>query len=211
MTKLETDAAGRGAERFPADLTLGEARARLFALGGFAPDGGYADAWVWLKFWRIPFAFPNTEGRRRAVRFHDLHHVLTEYRTDWRGEFEIAAWEVAGGINRYWVAWLLDLLGLAGGLLFYPRSTYRAFVRGRRSRNLYYEEWDESILGARVGEVRRRLGLDGGASPPGPDDCKAFAFWSAVSLGTSAATFALMFGPPLVLAAALGLWLWLAR
>src|ERR1043165_4056489 len=83
-------------------LTVGEARARLFALGGLGEDGGYGDAWVVLKLWRVPLAFPNTEGRRRAVRFHDLHHVLTEYPTTWRGEFEIAAWEVAGG----WCWWL---------------------------------------------------------------------------------------------------------
>lgn len=57
------------------------ARAWLFALGGLGDDGGDGDAWVELKLWRVPLAFPNTEGRRRAVRFHDLHHVLTEYPT----------------------------------------------------------------------------------------------------------------------------------
>ncbi|PYS76753.1 MAG: hypothetical protein DMF66_12990 [Acidobacteria bacterium] len=64
-----------------------------------AEDGGYSDAWVKLKLWRMPIWFPNTEGRRRAVRFHDVHHVLTEYPTTWRGEFEIAAWEIATGIG----------------------------------------------------------------------------------------------------------------
>ena len=118
-----------GGGRFAPELTLGEARARLFAVSGFPPDGGYADAWVKLKLWRIPLAFPNTAGRRRAVRFHDLHHVLTEYPTTWRGEFEIAAWEVAGGVNRYWEGWLLDLLGFAAGLFVYPRHIYRAFMR----------------------------------------------------------------------------------
>src|ERR1041384_2383889 len=94
-------------------LTLGEARARLFARGGLGEDGGYGDAWVVLKLWRVPFAFPHTEGPRRAVRLHHLPHVLPASPTTWRGEFEIAGWEVAGGIRRYWVAWLLDLLGFA--------------------------------------------------------------------------------------------------
>lgn len=206
-----TEADGRGALRFPPELTLGEARARLFALGGLGDDGGYDAPWVWLKLWRIPFGFPNTAGRRRAVRFHDLHHVLTEYRTDWRGEFEIAAWEVAGGINRYWEGWVLDLLGFACGLIVYPRSVYRAFMRGRRSRNLFYEEWDEAILGARVGEVRRRLGLAAGAGEARPSgrDRAAFAFWAAASLLSYAAAGALLFAPALVLIG--GLWLWLAR
>src|SRR3954469_22900277 len=98
-----TSTAGRRGERFAHGLTLGEARARLFALGGLGEDGGDDDAWGKLRLWGTPFAFPNTDGRRRAVRFHDLHHVLTEYPTTWRGEFEIAAWEVASGVRRYWV------------------------------------------------------------------------------------------------------------
>src|SRR5215213_11482357 len=196
-TQLTSTAARRGGgERFAPGLTLGEARARLFALGGLGDDGGYGDAWVVLKLWRVPLAFPNTEGRRRAVRFHDLHHVLTEYPTTWRGEFEIAAWEVAGGIRRYWVAWLLDLLGFACGLVLFPRAVYRAFVRGRHSTNLYGDEWDVSILGRRVGEVRRRLRLDGEDARPTRGDRVAFALWGGVSALTYAAAGAVVFGPP---------------
>src|SRR5215213_1288690 len=209
-TQLTSTAARRGGgERFAPGLTLGEARARLFALGGLGDDGGYGDAWVVLKLWRIPFAFPNTEGRRRAVRFHDLHHVLTEYPTTWRGEFEIAAWEVAGGIRRYRVAWLLDLLGFACGLVVFPRAVYRAFVRGRHSRNLYGDAWDESILVSRVGEVRRRLGLDVGEARATLDDKLSFALWGAASAAAYVATGAVMLAPALALAAAL--WLYFAR
>jgi hypothetical protein len=210
MATQQTSAQGHGeGPRFAPGLTLGEARARLFALGGLAEDGGYDDAWVRLKFWRIPLVFPNTLGRRRAVRFHDLHHVLTEYPTTWRGEFEIAAWEVAGGVRRFWEAWLLDLLGFACGLAVYPRATYRAFVRGRHSANLYGEAWDEALLGRRVGEVRRKLRLDVGEAPPTPADRAAFAFWGGVSVVTYFVTGAVMFAPALALCGAL--WLWLAR
>jgi hypothetical protein len=142
------------------------------------------------------------------VRFHDLHHVLTEYPTDWRGEFEIAAWEVAGGIRRYWEAWLLDLLGFACGLFVWPRSVYRAFMRGRRSSNLYYDEWDDSILGRRVGDVRHSLRLDAAEARPTWRDRAAFAFWAAASLATYAATGALMFAPAAALLGVLWLWFW---
>jgi hypothetical protein len=210
MTQQLTSAAGRGGgERFAPGLTLGEARARLFALGGLGEDGGYGDAWVVLKLWRIPLAFPNTEGRRRAVRFHDLHHVLTEYPTTWRGEFEIAAWEVAGGVRRYWVGWLLDLLGFACGLVLFPRAVYRAFVRGRHSTNLYGDVWDEAILGRRVGEVRRRLKLDGEIAEASQDDKVSFAFWAGASAVAYVATGAIMLAPVCALAACL--WLYFAR
>jgi len=200
MATVQTlPARGGTGGRFAPELTLGEARTRLFAMSGFAPDGGYDDAWVVLRLWRIPLAFPNTEGRMRAVRFHDLHHVLTEYPTTWRGEFEIAAWEVAGGINRYWVAWLLDLLGFACGLALWPRAIYRAFVRGRHSTNLYRDVWDESILARSVGSVRRRLGLDAAEPEPTRDDRRAFALWACVSLLTYGAFGALLLAPPLAL------------
>ena len=210
MPTQQTTADAGGTERFPPELTLGEARARLFALSGFAPDGGYGDAWVVLKLWRIPLAFPNTAGRRRAVRFHDLHHVLTEYPTTWRGEFEIAAWEVAGGVNRYWEGWLLDLLGFACGLFVFPHAVYRAFMRGRRSRNLYFDEWDDALLASRVGEVRARLGLDSGAARPTRADGAAFLLWSMASLATYAATGFCLLAPPLALLGIL-LRLWVAR
>jgi hypothetical protein len=209
FTQMTSTTGRGGGERFAPGLTLGEARARLFALGGLGDDGGYGDGWVKLKLWRIPLAFPNTEGRRRAVRFHDLHHVLTEYPTTWRGEFEIAAWEIAGGVRRYWVGWLLDLLGFACGLVVFPRAVYRAFVRGRHSSNLYGDAWDESILGRRVGEVRRGLGLDVEGARPTREDRAAFAFWGGVSVLTYVAAGAVMFVPALALLDVL--WPWLAR
>jgi hypothetical protein len=210
MPTQQTDAAKRGGVRFAPELTLGEARARLFALGGLGADGGYKEAWVRLKLWGIPLAFPNTEGRRRAVRFHDLHHVLTEYPTTWRGEFEIAAWEVANGVGGYWEGWFLDLLGFGCGLLVFPRRVYRAFMRGRRSESLYRDVWDEAILARRVGEVRRRLHLDGDAAArPTQSDKRAFALWSAISLLTYAASCAVALLPMLALLGVL--WLWLAR
>lgn len=198
-----------GGERFAPGLTLGEARARMFELGGLGDDGGYNDAWVKMKLWRIPLAFPNTEGRRQAVRFHDLHHVLTEYPTTWRGEFEIAAWEIAGGVRRFWAGWLLDMLGFACGLVVFPRAVYRAFVRGRHSTNLYGDVWDESILGRRVGVVRRRLKLDVEEARTTRDDRAAFAVWAAASAAAYVATGAVMLAPVFALAAVL--WLYFAR
>ncbi len=194
-----------GGERFAPGLTLGEARAHLFALGGLGEVGDDGAAWVRLKLWRIPLVFPNTAGRRRAVRFHDLHHVLTEYPTTWRGETEIGAWEVATGLRRYWSGWLLDLLGFALGLLINPRGVYRAFLRGRCSANLYGLEWDDKLLSMRVGDVRRRLRLDRPAAEASTADRVAFVFWAALSAGVYVLTgFVLLL--PLLVAALAAAW-----
>src|SRR6185312_14780727 len=98
-----------------ASLTLREARDEYFRVNGFGPNGGYDDVWVNFKLGPIPMPFPNTNSRKRTVRFHDLHHVVTGYRTDTRGEFEISAWELGSGCADHFVAWQLNLGGFAAG------------------------------------------------------------------------------------------------
>lgn len=142
-------------------MRVREARARYFAENGLG-DGGYDDRFVVLRVAGLPaLAFPNTKQRVRSVRIHDVHHVLTGYATSWRGEAEIAAWELASGCRDHWAAWLLNLSAAAIGLFIAPRAVWRAFRRGRASRNLYEREWDDGILERSVAELRCELGLDG--------------------------------------------------
>lgn len=191
---------------FSPEMTLREARRLLFERSGFAPDGGYSDRWVKLRVWRLPLWFPNTEARRRAVPLHDLHHVLTEYPTTWRGETEISAWEVATGLRRHWVGWLLDLYGIAIGLVINPRGTFRAFVRGRRCGNLYGETWHEGMLARLVGDERHRLGLDAPEPAATPEDVLSFLWWAAVSVSVYFGTGALLLSPLVAAAGAVVLW-----
>jgi hypothetical protein len=139
--------------------SLQAARTRYFVLNRFGADGGYDSRWVAFKLGPLPITLPNTSERVRAVRYHDLHHVLTGYHTDNVGEFEIAAWELAAGCRDYWVAWLLNLGALAAGTVRAPQRTFRAFVRGRACKSLYGEDL-ERVLAKTVGELRAELGLD---------------------------------------------------
>jgi hypothetical protein len=150
---------------YSADLTLREARARYFRDNQFGDDGGYSDAWVDFKLGRIPFPFPNTKARIKAVRYHDLHHVITGYRTDFPGEVEIAAWELGAGCKSFFAAWHLNLAGAASGLWFMPRRTFAAFVRGRRSESLY-ERAFEPLLDLSVAEARDLQHVPQGAEEP---------------------------------------------
>ena len=103
--------------------------------------------------------FPNTRARVRAVRLHDLHHVLTGYDTSWRGEGEIGAWELASNCRDHWAAWWLDFSAALIGVAIAPRRVLRAFVRGRRERNLYDVEFCDALLDESVGAMRARLGI----------------------------------------------------
>jgi ubiquinone biosynthesis protein Coq4 len=137
-----------------------EARARYFAENGLG-DGGYHARFVVLRVAGLPvLAFPNTKQRVRSVRFHDVHHVLTGYPTSWRGEGEIAAWELASGCRDHWAAWWLNFWAALIGFVLAPGPILRAFRRGLASRNLYDREWDDALLERGVRELRTELGLD---------------------------------------------------
>jgi hypothetical protein len=141
---------------YPETMTMREARRVYFDANGFGATGGYDDAWVDFKLGPLPMPFPNTKARVRAVRYHDLHHVLTGYDTDIVGEFEISAWEIAAGCKNFGAAWALNLGGMAGGLVRAPRRVFAAFVRGRRQRTTYGEDLD-ALLDLTVEEARNRF------------------------------------------------------
>jgi len=155
------DAGSAPAPRWPyaSSLTLREARAQYFARAGF-DESGYTDRWVWVTILgrRVP-ATLNTPGRVRAVKLHDLHHVLTGYATTWTGEAEIGAWELASGCRAHLAAWYLNGWAALIGLFIAPRRVLAAFRRGRRERNLYGGELTDALLAETVGAARARLGI----------------------------------------------------
>jgi hypothetical protein len=162
-------------------LPIRHARTQYFAESGFSSDGGYGDEWVKLKIGRFAFGFPNTSSRVRAVKLHDIHHVLTEYATTWVGESEIGAWEIASGCGRHYPAWFLNFGAFAIGLALAPRRVFKAFVRGRHSHNLYAGEFQDHMLDRTVGELRTELTIPAQVTSASPRDLLAFAVWSSVS------------------------------
>lgn len=127
----------------------------------------------------------------RVVKLHDLHHVLTEYDTSWTGEAEIGAWEIASGCGRHYPAWLLNLGAFAIGLIITPRKTYRAFVRGRHSANLYPTVFREELLDQHVGKMRDELSIRSETPPASVADRRMFVFWSIIAVAASLAPYAI--------------------
>ena len=132
-----------------------EALAEHLAASGLPPDAGNSDRFAVVRIFYLPYPIPNTPARKRAVRIHDLNHLVSGYETDRIGELEISAWELAsGGCRDYGAAWVLDLAGLLGGLLVAPGRTVRAFWAGRSQQNLYPFEYEE-LLALSVADARR--------------------------------------------------------
>lgn len=186
------------------DWSVKAARARYFETNGFGADGGYEEDWVRFKVGPIPIAFPNTAGRKAAVPCHDLHHVATGYQTDLAGEGEIGAWEIASGCFHVRAAWVLNMLAVWPVLFFALRRVYRAFVRGRHSRNLYEGVLGEPILSGSVGKLRAHLGLDTSLPPATAADKLAFARFLTTVVAMQTAIVIVFFGLPAWLLGAFG-------
>lgn len=129
---------------------------------GLDHDGGQASPYVKIEFSKRVFIyFPNFNARRKAVFKHDVHHIVTGYTSTFNGETEISAWEIGSGCNHYWAAFLLDLHGMTMGALYNLPGVFKAFVKGRRTNNLYSDIYtDDQLLDLPIGKIKDHLLLN---------------------------------------------------
>jgi len=96
---------------------------------------------------------------RDALSKHDIHHVLTGYETNIRGESELAAWELgSGGCHLNVIFWIDRASFFLIGLVTYPVATLRAMRRGFGCQNLFSREIG-AILDSEVQGIRSELKL----------------------------------------------------
>ena len=145
----------------PAALPVREALEAYLAENAFTTEE-YDAKTVRLSFWGFRFTLPNPASRQLAVRFHDLHHVMTGYGTDPAGEFEVSAWEMRRGIGVFGnYVRLIIVSGALAGFLLYPRRTLAAWKRARSTPRLPEPSlrlYDE-LLDLSVGSLRQRYGV----------------------------------------------------
>jgi hypothetical protein len=146
-------------EHYDENITVSAAIAQLFERFGFAPDS-YTAKWFVIGIGKLLIPLPNIPSRVKVARFHDIHHILTGYPANWKGEAEIGAWELATGCRTSLVAWFLNGGAVFVGLFLWPGAVWRAFKRGRHTRTNLYHDFDyDSLLGLTVGELRQTIGL----------------------------------------------------
>lgn len=119
-------------------MGLEEELAAFYARHGFGPVVGARPRTVPVFTGCLLVPLPNIEARRRFLKYHDLHHLVTGYTVGRIGEGEVSAWELGSG-SAFVSPTLgfMNLIALSTGLVLQPRRMWRAFVRGTRSRNLY--------------------------------------------------------------------------
>ncbi len=178
--------------------TIKEALTIFFEKYQLGPDGGMSDRWVKLRFGKFYFPIPNTASRKKALIFHDVHHIATGYQSNWKGECEIGAWEVSTGCGTYSAAWVLDLGVFALGLLIFPLATFKAFVRGRRTGNFYRNNYTRGeLMGMEIEQVQTILKLNtASGAPANAIEILGFLGWSILAAVFSITVF---FGPYILL------------
>jgi hypothetical protein len=140
------------------DESVRSARDRYLAQNGFTTEGYTAPTYRLTVLGR-PWDLPNRPNRRWAIPLHDLHHVATGYATDFAGEAEIGAWELAAGCKTP-IVYALNAAAVLFGLFLAPLRVLRAFWAGRRARALYRQRFDyEALLDRPLLELRDRLGV----------------------------------------------------
>lgn len=150
--------AKQGQKQYSDELTVEQAQREFLWQAGFG-RGTYDERWAKFELGPFPLLLPNIPARRRALPFHDLHHVLTGYDTTFMGEAQLAAWELGSGCKKEWVAWVLNTLGVCVGSLLDRRKVLRAFLYGKRCRNLYGRNLNEELMQTRLGRLREELHL----------------------------------------------------
>ncbi len=110
----------------------------FYERSGFGPVIGKRTLTVPVYTGCMLVPLPNIETRRRYLKYHDLHHLITGYSVGRIGEGEVSAWELGSGSARVSpMLGAMNLIALSTGLLLEPKRMWRAFERGCRSRNLY--------------------------------------------------------------------------
>ena len=146
-------------EVYEENLSIRAALAQLFERFHFPADA-YTAKWFAIYLGKFRVYLPNIPSRVKVARFHDIHHVLTGYPANWRGEAEIGAWELATGCRTSLVAWSLNGGAAFVGLFLWPVTIMRAFKRGWRTRTNLYHDFDyEPLLNMTVKELRDKIGL----------------------------------------------------
>jgi hypothetical protein len=142
-------------------LKIKDALPILYKSYNLKPDGGLHDSSVKIELLKkFSLYIPNFETRQKVVLKHDIHHVVTGYSAEMKGETEISAWELSTGCTHNWFAFSINILGMMSGVLFNLPGIWRAWMRGKTTKNLYNEKYKlEAVLNQTAEELQEELGL----------------------------------------------------
>lgn len=118
-------------------------------------DGGAKDKFNEAKIGTFSFKYPNLDGK--ALILHDINHLLTSYQTNWKGECEVSAWELASGGRRgYPTTWIYPISLVILGLFICPIRTIKAYKNGLGKQNSFIISKETDIFKLTKNEIIER-------------------------------------------------------
>jgi hypothetical protein len=167
------------------ETTLKQALQVFYDDNNFGEDGGIKEDWVWLKFKFFSIPIPNLEQRKINVWKHDILHILLGYDNSWKGETSVAGWTLgSGGWGNIIIAWFLDFFAFGIGLVCFPKSTYEAFIRGRKSLSPHLLGIEkEKLLSSSIVSLRERFKFNKTPIQSNLTDKALFLAWAGLVLG----------------------------
>ena len=167
-------------------MSLQDELASFYKRSGFGEVVGARSLTVPVYTGCMLVPLPNIETRRRYLKYHDLHHLVTGYSVGRIGEGEVSAWELGTGSAFVSpVLGVMNLIALSTGVVLEPRRMWRAFRRGCASRNLYPEAVRADIDHGRwidIEALRRDILEIKPSIEPMPLRTVEFAAYSAVAM-----------------------------
>jgi hypothetical protein len=167
-------------------MTLHDELAAFYRRNGFGDVLGARPLTVPVYTGCMLVPLPNIETRRRFLKYHDLHHLVTGYSVGRIGEGEVSAWEL--GTGSAFVSptlGVMNLIALSTGLVLEPKRMWRAFRRGCSSRNLYPAAVRADVESGRwpdIGTLRKELLEVRASSVPVATRATEFALYAALAM-----------------------------
>ena len=167
-------------------MTLQDELTSFYKKSGFGEVVGARSLTVPVYAGCMLVPLPNIETRRRFLKYHDLHHLVTGYSVGRIGEGEVSAWELGTGSAMVSpTLGMMNLIALSTGLVLEPRRIWRAFRRGCASRNLYARAARAAVDSGRwadVAALRRDILETKQPGTPVAVRAAEFALYSAIAM-----------------------------
>jgi hypothetical protein len=167
---------------------------KFYDVNGYGEEGGIKNDWIWLKFKFFSLPIPNIKGRRENVWRHDMLHILLDYDTSWKGETQVSGWVMgSGGWGRFYVGWLFAIAMFTIAIVFFPKLTFQAFVRGRNTKSPYLLGIKkEELYRTNIEELKHNFGFDRIGLKENLIDIILFIMWALLAIISFLLPFAIL-------------------
>ena len=99
----------------------------------------------------IHLKLPNRKFRKDVIHIHDIHHILNNCNTSWKGEAFISAWEISTGFYKYFPICIFSLWTMGYSIWIHPQDVLKGFKKGLN--NVGVIEWMHFLFWSLISQI----------------------------------------------------------